>query len=91
MKQFGVDGDCMEFTEKSREQKRLYLEEAAALRKQENARMRTRMRFTWNYQGHNDGFYSKGPNWVQFTFPASRKRWRCALIIWRTSALSNGE
>lgn len=43
-----------------------------------------KMRFIWNYQGHNGGFFDKGPNWVQFTFPPSRRWWRCAMTIWRT-------
>lgn len=39
-------------------------------------------RLIWNYRGHNGGFFDRGPNWVQFTFPASRKRRRVALMIW---------
>ena len=39
-----------------------------------------KMRFIWNYRGHNDGFFSKGPNWFQLTLPPSRKAARCALI-----------
>ncbi len=37
--------------------------------------------FVWNYQGHNGGFFDRGPNWVQFTFPPSRKRRRWSLIV----------
>lgn len=37
--------------------------------------------FVWNYSGHNGGFFDKGPNWIQFTFPPSRKRWRMSLIV----------
>jgi hypothetical protein len=40
--------------------------------------------FVWNYSGHNGGFYDSGPNWVQLTFPPSRKLHRCALILTRT-------
>lgn len=40
--------------------------------------------FVWNYRGHNGGFYDRGPNWVQLTFPPSRNWRRCALILTRT-------
>jgi len=38
------------------------------------------IRFVWNYRGHNNGFFERGPNWKQITFPPSRKMRRCALI-----------
>lgn len=39
------------------------------------------MRFIWNYKGHNNGFFNMKQNWIQITFPPSRKRRRCSLII----------
>lgn len=38
------------------------------------------MRFIWNYKGHNKGFFQRGPNWWQVTFPSSRRWFRCAII-----------
>lgn len=46
-----------------------------------------KLRFIWNYQGHNGGFFDRGPNWMQITFPPSRRWWRCALTIWRTHTI----
>lgn len=40
-----------------------------------------RLSMIWGYRGHNGGFFQKGVNWIQFTFPPSRKRWRASLII----------
>lgn len=42
-----------------------------------------KMRFIWDYQGYNGGFFDRGPNWFQFTFPPSHRRRRCSLIFWR--------
>jgi len=45
-----------------------------------------KLKFIWGYRGHNSGLWERGPNWRQLTVPASRKRWRCALIIrWPTT------
>lgn len=41
-----------------------------------------KVRFVWNYRGHNGGLCDRGPNWLQLTFPPSRNLWRCALIFW---------
>lgn len=41
---------------------------------------RRTLRLVWNYRGHNGGLFDRGPNWWQITLPASRKRFRCALI-----------
>ncbi len=41
-----------------------------------------RIRFIWNYKGHNNGIFCHGPNWIQITIPGSRKKRRCSLILW---------
>lgn len=41
-----------------------------------------RMRIIFGYRGHNSGFFQRGPNWWQITFPASRNKWRIAVSRW---------
>lgn len=38
--------------------------------------------FVWNYKGHNDGVFCRGPNWLQITVPGSREKRRCAIKVW---------
>lgn len=39
-------------------------------------------RLIWNYRGHENRLYARGPNWIAFTFPPTRKKRRVALHIW---------
>jgi hypothetical protein len=45
-----------------------------------------KLRLIRNYRGHNKDFYQRGPNWVQFTVPPSRKTGRLALIVFWAAA-----
>lgn len=45
-----------------------------------------KLRFIWNYRGHNSGMFERGTNWWQITLPPSRKSRRVALVVtWPTA------